>query len=95
MTEAVLLQFLPFAALGALLGFAYLYALGLNVRLYVRDGPGWIAVLVHLVRIPLIGVGFAMCAHLGALPLLSSLIGFQVMRTVAINQQLRAMERKS
>ena len=57
--------------------------------------PRWSALLAHLMRLVVIGAAFTLCARQGALPLLSSLAGFQIVRTVAVNQQRRALERNS
>lgn len=87
MMEFVVAQILAFIALGAVLGFAYLAALGLNVRLYVDAGPGWFALLVHAARLLGVAVAFIACAHQGAPAFLSVVAGFQIMRTVALNRQ--------
>ncbi len=95
MTDLIIVRVLvPYFALGGLLGAAYSYALGWNVRLYTRFGPGWSVMLVHLARILVIGVVFALCARRGAVSLLSSVAGFQMMRATAVNHQIRALEEK-
>jgi hypothetical protein len=78
-----------------LIAVAYLLALGWNVRVYVDNGFGWSAVLIHTLRLLAIGAAFTLCARQGAVALLSSVAGFQMMRTAAVNQQRRALERKS
>jgi F1F0 ATPase subunit 2 len=95
MIDVILARVLPYSALGALLAVAYFSALGWNVRFYVDYGAGWSAVLIHSMRLLTIGAAFTFCARRGALPLLSSVAGFQLMRTAAVNQQRRALERKS
>jgi F1F0 ATPase subunit 2 len=87
------LRVLPYFALGALIGVAYFSALGWNVRLYTGAGPGWSALLVHLMRLLALGAALTLCARQGASALLSSVVGFELMRKVAINQQRRALER--
>ena len=82
-----LVQITAFATLGALLAFAYLGALGYNIRLYLEAGTGWLALLVHMTRLLATGVTLTLCARQGALALLSSIAGFQVMKTFAINQR--------
>ena len=52
------------------------------------------ALLVHLLRLLLIGAAFTLCARQGASALLSSVAGFQIMRTVAIAQKVSALESK-
>ncbi len=94
MIDLILVRVLPYAALGALLAVAYFSALGWNVRLYVDYGAGWSALLVHIMRLLLIGAAFTLCARLGAFPLLSSVVGFQMMRMAAVNRERRVLERK-
>jgi F1F0 ATPase subunit 2 len=95
MMEAIVLRLLPYCALGALLGVAYFYALGLNVRLYMSSKPSWGAGLLHLARLLLMVAVFTLCARQGASSLLASVVGFELMRKVAVNQQKLALERKS
>jgi len=94
MIELVLMRVLPYCLLGALLAVGYFSALGWNVRQYVGHGTSR-AVLIHLLRLLVVGATFTLCAHEGALPLLSGLLGFQIMRTAAVNQQRRELERTS
>ena len=94
MIDLILVRVLPYAALGALLAAAYFSALGWNVRLYVDYGAGWTALLVHVTRLLMIAAAFTLCARLGTFPLLSSVVGFQMMRMVAVNRQTRLLERK-
>jgi hypothetical protein len=89
------LVFLSFVTLGALLGFTYFAALGLNVCFYLGHGAGWVAPLVHTMRLLAIAAAFTLCARQGALALLSSVIGFHVIRAVAINRQIQRLEEKS
>ena len=51
--------------------------------------------LVHLARLLVMVAVFTLCARRGASSLLSSVAGFQMMRVAAVNQQIRALERKS
>jgi len=95
MTDLVLVRVLPYSVLGALLAVAYFSALGWNVRLYLSDRAAWSAILIHSLRLLAIGAAFTLCARQGALPLLSSLVGFQMMRTLAVDRQTRALEGKS
>lgn len=84
-----------YLVLGGVLAVAYISALGWNVRLYLDHGAGRGAMLFHVMRLLVIGAAFTICARRSALPLLSSLVGFQIMRTVAVNRQSRAFEIKS
>lgn len=88
----LVVQIIAFATFGGLLGFAYLAALGLNVRLYFEAGTGWLALLIHTTRLLATGVALTLCARQGALPLLSSVAGFQIMKTIAINQRMIRQE---
>lgn len=91
MRDLTFLRVLPYCALGVLLGVAYLYALALNVRLYVGSGRGWSAPFLHLTRLLVIAAVFTLCARRGASSLLSSMVGFELIRTVAVNQQRPAL----
>jgi F1F0 ATPase subunit 2 len=95
MIDLILVRVLLYSALGALLGAACFSALGWNVRLYVDHGAGWSAMFVHLIRLLVIGAAFTLCARRGALPLLSNLIGFQMIRTAAVNKQRLAIGRNA
>ena len=95
MIDPILGRVLPYGALGALLGIAFFSALDWNVRLYVDDGAGWSALLVHLMRLLVVGAAFTLCARRGALPLLSSMAGFQIMRVAAVDQKRCALEKRS
>lgn len=95
MNGPILMRALPYSMFGALIGAAYVGSLGWNVRLYADRGAAWSALLAHLMRLVMIGAAFTLCARQGALPLLSSLAGFQIVRTGAVNQQRRALERNS
>jgi hypothetical protein len=95
MIDLILGRVLPYGVLGALVAVAYLSALAWNVSVYVDYEFGWSAVLIHSLRLLAIGAAFTLCARQGALPLLSSVVGFQIVRTAAVNQQRRALERKS
>jgi F1F0 ATPase subunit 2 len=91
----IALRILLYGTAGALTAVIYISALSWNVRLYIGQGPKWGAALVHLVRLLVVGAGFTLCARQGALALLSSLAGFQVIRTIAINRQSLAMEKSA
>jgi hypothetical protein len=95
MMELIALRLLAFVTLGGLLAFAYLAALDLNVRLYLDRGSGWFALLVHAARGVAIVVAFSLCAHQSAMALLSSFVGFQIMRIVALNQKTLGLESRS
>jgi F1F0 ATPase subunit 2 len=93
--DVILMRALPYGLLGALIGIAYVSALGWNVRLYVGHGVGWGALIVHALRLLIVAAAFIICARQGALPLLSSLVGFLVTRTLAVNQKRRMLEAES
>jgi F1F0 ATPase subunit 2 len=95
MNGPILMRALPCGLFGALAGAAYVASLDWNVRLYADRGAAWSALVAHLIRLVVIGAAFTLCAHQGALPLLSSLAGFQIVRTAAVNQQRRTLERNS
>jgi F1F0 ATPase subunit 2 len=73
-----------FVLLGALIGAGYFAALRLNVERYLRDRPLGPTIALHLGRLLLAGVGFALIAPAGAAPLLGSLCGFLLARAVAL-----------
>jgi F1F0 ATPase subunit 2 len=95
MIDLILVRILAYGVAGALMAVVYFSVLGWNVRLYVDPGAGWSAPLVHLVRMLVIGVAFTLCASQSALALLSSLAGFQTIRSAAVNKQRLAIERNA
>ena len=84
---AVLGNGAPFLLLGALLGAGYFVTLRLNVERYLLGRSLGPAVALHLGRLLLAGVGFAVVAKAGAVPLLGALIGFLLARTLALRSQ--------
>ena len=74
----------PFVLLGALFGAGYFTALRLNVERYLSGRSPGPAVALHLGRLLLAGVGFALIAQAGAVPLLGALVGFLLARSVAL-----------
>lgn len=92
MIDLIFIRALPYGALGALIGIAYVGALAWNVRLYVGHGVEWGVLLVHLLRLLTVAAAFTLCARQGALPLLSTLVGFLVTRTLTVNQKRRLFE---
>jgi len=93
MIGAVVLQIVPYAVLGALVGAAYFAALGWNVRLYAGHGAGSKALLLHLSRLVVAVAAFTLSARQGAAPLLASFAGFLVIRTISVNHYRLALER--
>ena len=93
MIGAVVLQIVPYAVLGALVGAAYFAALGWNVRLYAGHGAGSKALLLRLSRLVVAVAAFTLSARQGAAPLLASFAGFLVIRTISVNHYRLALER--
>lgn len=86
MMESIVVRLFAFVGLGAMLGFAYLAALRLNVRQYLDSGAAWITILTHALRVLAIVAALTFCAKRGALALIFCLVGFHLMRSVAINR---------
>jgi F1F0 ATPase subunit 2 len=81
------LRLLAFLALGSGVGVGYLSALAWNVRLYcVGLTPA--AFLLHLLRFLGAAAVFVALARLGAAPLLSGLVGFQLSRILVSGARL-------
>jgi F1F0 ATPase subunit 2 len=74
----------PFALLGTIVGAGYFAALRYNVERYLSPRPLGTAVMLHLTRLVLAGIAFALIARAGAVPLLGALLGFLVARALAI-----------
>jgi len=91
MTDPAILRVLLYGVLGALVGIAFFSALDWNVLLYVAGGADWKAPLVHVTRLLMAAAIFTLAARQGALPLLSTLAGFQVIRIVAVNRHRTAV----
>jgi hypothetical protein len=92
MMELVMLRILTFTVLGALLAAAYVAALALNVRLYTNSATWWLGLVIHAARLFAIVAAFTIFAGQSALALVSSLLGFQMIRTVVINHYTPAFE---
>lgn len=80
----ILGQGAPFVLLGALIGAGYFATLKLNVERYLSDRALGPTIALHLGRLLLAGLGFALIAPGGAVPLLGSLLGFLLARAVAL-----------
>lgn len=81
-----------FASLGGLLGAAFFSALRLNVRLYLGTGKLPWSLALHVVRFGILGVFFWWAAGRGVGPLVASLAGFLVARSVVVHiEKLRAL----
>ena len=95
MSGVGLLRALPYVVLGAFIGLGYVAALGWNVRLYVEHRLAWDPLLIHLLRVFMLIGTFTLCARRGALPLLSNVMGFQLVRNAAVRYQRRMLQRES
>lgn len=76
----------PFILLGALLGAGYFAALRQDVERYVAGRPLGPTVALHLGRLLLAGLAFALIAEAGAAALLGALAGFLLARTLAVRR---------
>jgi hypothetical protein len=93
MTNPAVVGILLYGAVGALLGIAFFSVLDWNVLLYVERGAAWKAPLVHVTRLLVTAAIFTFTARQGALPLLSTLAGFQMIRIVAVNRHRTAVRK--
>jgi F1F0 ATPase subunit 2 len=82
----ILLDAAPFTLLGALLGAAYFAALRQNVERYVAGRPLGPTVALHVGRLLLAGLAFALIAGAGAAALLAALAGFLLVRTLLVRR---------
>ena len=80
----ILGQAAPFVLLGALIGAGYFAVLRLNVACYLSGRSLGPAVALHLGRLLLAGIGFALIAPAGAVPLLAALCGLVLARAVVL-----------
>jgi len=74
----------PFVPLGALLGAGYFAALRQNVERYLGGAPLGPTLALHLGRLLIAGLAFALIAKAGAVPLLGALTGFVLVRALAV-----------
>jgi hypothetical protein len=95
MTDPAVVGILLYGALGALLGIAFFSALDWNALLYVSRDAGWKAPLVHITRLLMTGAIFTLAARQGAMPLLSTLVGFQMIRIGAVSRHRTAIGKNS
>ncbi len=93
MIGLVVVRMAAYGAFGALIGMAYFAALAWNVRLYIGDGTGRNALLVHLSRFAVAVAAFTLCARQGAAPMLANLAGFLAIRTISVNHYRLALQR--
>jgi F1F0 ATPase subunit 2 len=75
-----------FGILGTLLGAGYFAALRLNVERYLFGRSTGSAVALHLGRLLLAAVAFALIAQAGALALLGALVGFLLSRFIMLRR---------
>lgn len=80
------LHLLLFACLGMLMGATYLAALAFNVRLYCEGRPITLGVSIHILRLLGTALGFGLIALAGAIPLLLSLLGFQLINPLLLGR---------
>jgi F1F0 ATPase subunit 2 len=74
----------PFLVLGCLLGVAYFAALRHDVERYLGGAPLGLTLALHLGRLLIGGLAFALIARAGAAALLGALAGFVLARTLAV-----------
>jgi hypothetical protein len=74
----------PFALLGALLGAGYFAALRQNVERYLAGAPLGPSLALHLGRLLLAGLAFALIAKAGTAALLGALTGLLFARALAV-----------
>jgi F1F0 ATPase subunit 2 len=86
------LTVLAYLLLGLVLGLVYFCALGWNVRLYLHGSGAPLALSFHVLRILGTAALFVPIARTGALPLLSSLAGFQLTRIFAFRARMAGPE---
>ena len=80
----LLRQAAPFVLLGVLLGAGYFTALRQNVERYLAGAPLGPSLALHLGRLLLVGLAFALIARAGAPALLGALAGFLLARAFAV-----------
>jgi N-ATPase, AtpR subunit len=85
-------RLLVFLGLGAVQGAGYLSALAWNIDLYCRGSRPRFALLIHVLRFLGGGVAFVAIARMGAVPLLSALVGFHLMRILALRMKVLSAE---
>lgn len=74
----------PFGLLGALLGAGYFTALRRDVERYLAGAPLGSSLALHLGRLLLAGLAFALIAGAGPAALLGALAGFLFARGLAL-----------
>ncbi len=73
---------------GVVIGAAFFTALAVNARLYTDQRP-IAAVALHASRMAFVVAAFAAIATRGAIPLLSTLAGFTLVRVVVLRRATR------
>jgi len=90
LTPIELIVVVSSAALGLAVGFAYLAALRINVRLYVAANARWRPLLLHAARMVAVASMFLALATQGAGPLLGGFLGFLAARLIARPWRVRS-----
>lgn len=73
-------------ALGGAIGFVFFAMLRRNVALYVAQERFGFAVVLHVLRLALVTVAFALIVQLGAVVLLGAFASFLTLRTFMTRQ---------
>jgi hypothetical protein len=87
MASRVAIPFVEYMLLGGIAGAISFLLLWLNVRLYAAPAMAWRAILLHAARVGTLAVVLVEIARAGAIPLLATLAGILMARSIVLRWQ--------
>ncbi len=87
MVSRVAIPFVEYALLGGIVGTISFLLLWVNVRLYASPASAWWAITLHAARVGTLAVALVAIARAGAIPLLATLAGILIARSIVVRWQ--------
>jgi F1F0 ATPase subunit 2 len=83
----VAIPFVEYVLLGSIAGTISFLLLWVNVRLYASPAPAWRAIALHTARVGTLTIVLVAIARAGAIPLLATLAGILIARSIVLRWQ--------
>jgi F1F0 ATPase subunit 2 len=83
----VAIPFVEYVLLGSFAGTISFLLLWVNVRLYASPAPAWRAIALHTARVGTLTIVLVAIARAGAIPLLATLAGILIARSIVLRWQ--------
>ena len=87
MGSRVAIPFVKYALLGGIAGTISFLLLWVNVRLYASPASAWRAIALHAARAGALAIVLVWIARAGAIPLLATLAGILIARSIVLRWQ--------